>query len=84
MSENDIRQAVVEKFMKFDLNKSGYLEWPELRELVKDVFRELNIPREPSEEDYRIVLAKMDKNNDGKISKEELFSTMKEFLGQSY
>jgi Ca2+-binding EF-hand superfamily protein len=28
-----------------------------------------------------MVLAKMDKNNDGKISKEEMFSTMREFLG---
>lgn len=84
MTDNDIRQAVTEKFARFDVNRSGYLEWQELRELLKDVFKELSVPRDPSEEDYRIVLAKMDKNSDGKISKEELFSAMKEFLGQAY
>lgn len=79
MTDNDIRQAVLERFTKYDSNKSGFLEEAECREMLRDIFKETGSTRPPTNQEVRLMLQKLDRNGDGRVSKDELFLVMKEF-----
>ena len=76
MSKSDIDskidQAVNKLFEKYDADKSGWLEDGEITKIIQDVFSHLNEHRTLTNEDVKKVMVALDKNSDGKISKDEL------------
>jgi len=48
MTDNDVRQAVLERFNKYDVNKSGFLEEAECREMLRDILKEAGAARNPT------------------------------------
>jgi len=47
--------------------------------MLQDIFKEAGNTRNPTNQELRLVMQRLDKNNDGKVSKDELFVCMKEF-----
>ncbi len=70
LDEKVFGPMVDKSFNDADLDKSGYIEKNELAILLKSIHTSLNIPP-PSNNDIEQELKRLDKNSDGKISKEE-------------
>jgi hypothetical protein len=79
ISDVDVRKAVDEVFQQYDTDRTGYLECEEIISVIRDVFFSKNTEREVSEDDIRTVMHAMDRNLDGKISRDELFVAIKKF-----
>ena len=73
MSGN-IKQVVKDIWAAFDKDKSGYLDRVEATELLKLVFKQLNMEFTNAKADH--VFKLIDGNNDGKISQNELISAL--------
>ena len=73
---DDIIDRALIKFQAYDTDNSNFIEIKELKNLMNDVSREINIP-EPSDDDIYQVLKETDKNNDNKISFEEFIDLYK-------
>ena len=69
-----IRQVVNDIWAAFDKDGSGFLDRQEANDLLKLVFKQLNIEFSQSKADN--VFKLIDANNDGKISKSELVSAL--------
>jgi len=70
LNEKVFGPMVDKSFNDADLDKSGFVEKNELAILLKSIHTSLNIPP-PSNADIEQELKRLDKNSDGKISKEE-------------
>lgn len=67
-------------FQKYDTDKSGFIELEEFYTCLKELNDEaIHIP-DFSKEKAKEYLGKLDKNNDGKLSKEECRPFLKQFL----
>jgi Ca2+-binding EF-hand superfamily protein len=73
MSSN-IRQVVNDIWGAFDKDNSGFLDRKEANDLLKLVFKQLNIEFSQTKADH--VFKLIDANGDGKISKSELVSAL--------
>lgn len=72
------RELIRKVFELYDKDKSGYLDRGEAHELIKRVEKSLNDPSFRADQNtVNAMFVKMDKNNDNKISFEELYDTMK-------
>ena len=69
-----ISQVVNDIWGAFDKDGSGYLDRNEANELLKLVFKQLNMPFSTAKADH--VFKLIDANNDGKIAKGELISAL--------
>ena len=67
---SEMSQAINKIWSELDKDSSGYLDRSEASVLIKKVFEVLNMPHDAQIETKIFNL--IDKNNDGKISKEEL------------
>lgn len=76
MDDGTLRQAVDVIFDKYDSDKSGFIESNELKVFFTDLAQHLGIDT-PSDADIQDALKELDTNNDGKVSREELFSFAK-------
>lgn len=63
-----------------DTDKSGFVERKELKEVMTQAFKQFGAPSPPSDADIDEELKKLDKNKDGKISKEEFRVLIKDIL----
>ena len=70
LSDEYFYPLVEKTFKSSDLDGSGFIEKNELAILLKSIHNTLNIPP-PSNEDIEKELRRLDKNSDGKISKQE-------------
>jgi Ca2+-binding EF-hand superfamily protein len=52
------------------VDRSGYLSSEEIAAVIKDVFFSKGSNREVTEQDIRTVMSTMDRNKDGKISRD--------------
>jgi Ca2+-binding EF-hand superfamily protein len=79
--DKSITKLAVKTFNKYDTDKSGFLERSEVKELLEADFKEYGI--EVSESAIDVLIGLTDKNNDGKISKEEYIAMIKQGLERS-
>ena len=77
MQESVFGPMVDKTFADADLDKSGFVERAELAILLKSIHATLNIPA-PTEEEINNELKRIDLNKDGKISKEEFRTLVKD------
>lgn len=68
-TKEELTSMVDKVFEKYDTNKNGFLELEEFKVLFKDRFGKVSKAKPSFEELFDSVLAKIDKNKDGKISK---------------
>lgn len=83
-SEQQIRQAIETIFLKYDIDKSGTLDFTEVKTVINDAFRNSGCPRNITEDDIKKFVCSVDSNSDGSISKEELFLVFKKLIMESH
>ena len=76
-SDEDLRNAVNAVFDAYDKDKSGTLEANEITLLINDALKHMNQNRQVTEAEVNQFIAAVDKNNDGKVAKPELFEIFK-------
>ena len=73
VTEAEFRAAISEMFKAMDMDRNDVLDWEECRDLVSAVMRQ---DGGYNAESFRAKYDAMDKNDDGKISKAELISSV--------
>ena len=68
--------ALPKDFKKYDLDKSGYIDFRELKKLMNDLSDDIGIPR-PSDDDLKAVIQDTDQNNDEKLQLDEFLELFK-------
>lgn len=81
-TEEQLKQAVDQIFIKYDKDHSGFLDFSESTQIVYDALKSMNTGRQPTEQDVKDLLDAADENKDQKISKEELLNVFKKFANQ--
>ena len=76
-ADDQIRNAVLNLFKKYDRDQTGYVENRELNAMCNDLARELGSKRNFSNEEINYVLNTLDKNQDGKVTLDELYVLMR-------
>jgi Ca2+-binding EF-hand superfamily protein len=79
ISQQELDTIVGPMFDEFDANKNGFLEEKEITQLVGRVCETLKIPLPSNEE----ILARFDKNNDNKLSRNEFKDLVMELSKQA-
>ena len=79
-SDDQLRQAIDAIFNKYDTDKSGTLQGNEIFLLINDAFKSLGRNRDVKSEEVTQFVKAIDKNGDGKISKNELFEILKKLI----
>jgi|JI102314DRNA_FD_contig_21_16549021_length_259_multi_3_in_0_out_0_1 Ca2+-binding EF-hand superfamily protein len=69
-SDEQLKQAINGIFDKYDVDKSGTLEGAEVHNLITDAFKSLGKGKQVTEDDVKNFVQAIDKNSDGKISKD--------------
>ena len=83
-SDDQLRQAIDAIFNKYDTDKSGTLEGNEIFNLINDAFKSLGRTRQVTQQEVQQFIGAIDKNNDAKISKPELFEILKKLIAGSW
>lgn len=81
-SDDDLRNAVNAVFDAYDKDKSGTLEANEITLLINDALKHMNQNRQVTPEEVNQFISAVDKNNDGKVAKGELFEIFKRVISQ--
>jgi Ca2+-binding EF-hand superfamily protein len=79
-SDDDLRNAVNAVFDAYDKDRSGTLESNEITLLINDALRHMGQGRQVSQQEVNQFISAVDKNNDGKIAKPELFEIFKRVI----
>jgi Ca2+-binding EF-hand superfamily protein len=79
-SDEDLRTAVNAVFDAYDKDKSGTLDLEEVRSLINDALKHMGQQREVTKNEVDQFISAVDKNNDGKIAKPELFEIFKKVI----
>lgn len=81
-SDQELRAAVDAVFDQFDTDKSQSLDRNEVVNLVNAALQSMGVNRQASNEEVNGLINAVDKNNDGKIAKPELFEIFKRVANQ--
>ena len=81
-SDDDLRNAVNAVFDVYDKDKSGTLEANEITMLINDALKHMGQNRQVTEAEVQQFISAVDKNNDGKVAKQELFEIFKRVISQ--
>lgn len=84
ISDLQLRQFIDEVFMRYDYNRSGNLNLPELHIFLNELFALTGVKKLFSYEEAYGALASMDANRDGQISKFELFNLYRFMMQPNY
>lgn len=76
-NEQQLKEAVSKVFDKYDQDKSGFLDASEVTALINDALAHMGNARKATEDEVKKLIGATDKNNDQKISREELFVIFK-------
>ena len=76
-TDEQIRQAVINLFKKYDKDNSGYIEAPEIGPLCNDLGKYLSSKKQFTNEQINQVLSTIDKNQDGRLSLDEVYMLMR-------
>lgn len=77
ITDDQIRGAVINLFKRYDKDNSGYVEKSEITNLCNDLQRELNSKKQFTKDQVEDILNSLDKNQDGRVTKDELFVLMR-------
>ncbi len=76
-TDEQLRQAVDAVFNQYDTDKSQSLDRNEVVNLINAALQQMGANRQASNEEVNALINAVDKNNDGKIAKPELFEIFK-------
>ncbi len=79
MDDSQLTKTVETHFKQHDKDNSGYLEYKELKEIINQTFLAQGNHRTVTDQELNIVLKQIDKDKDGKISRNELATMLKKF-----
>ena len=82
-TDEQLRQSIEGIFIKYDTDKSGTLEGNEIVTLINDLFKNLGRNRSVRPEEVDKFIKVIDKNNDSRISKTELFDVLKTLIANA-
>lgn len=77
------QRALMRYFDSYDKDKSGRIEASELKALLNDMFTDGKTGIMLSDENFRTLLAGMDVDNDGTVTKSEFLSAWEAWLGRA-
>lgn len=77
LSDNQLRVYIDEIFDRYDADRSGNLDAQELANFFNDLFRTIGNPTVITQAQAQNAICSIDKNNDGKANKMELFMAFK-------
>ncbi len=83
-SDDDLRNAVNAVFDAYDKDKSGTLEANEITQLINDALKHMGQGRQVTQQEVNQFIAAVDKNNDGKVAKPELFEIFKRVISHKW
>lgn len=83
-SDDDLRNAVNAVFDAYDKDKSGTLEANEITQLINDALKHMGQGRQVTQQEVNQFIAAVDKNNDGKVAKPELFEIFKRVISNKW
>lgn len=72
-SNETLRAAVDAIFVKYDKDKSGYLDIDEVLGLMNDVLKQINSNRQLTKNEVYQFVKAVDKSGDNKVQKSELY-----------
>ena len=82
-SEEELKVIVTQAFEKYDEDSSGFLERNEIIKLLREVCLEVGAPK-ISLKEVDAAIEENDKNGDGKIGQDELYSMITPLIQQSW
>merc|ERR1712166_241096 len=77
ITQDELKQVVQELFTALDKDGSNFLEKPEIREIAGQLHGKIGGDKEFNDGAFDEAFTKLDKNGDGKIAFDELFSWFK-------
>ena len=78
VTREQLKEVAEKLFSEIDINGNGKLEKSEVRAFSEGIFNNVNPGEKFNVEQFEQSFATMDKNQDGSVSKEELFKTLLE------
>jgi Ca2+-binding EF-hand superfamily protein len=82
-SDKQLKDAVDAVFDQFDKDGSNTLDAQEVASLINAALANMKIKRQATQNDVQSLIHAVDKNNDGKIGRPELFEIFKKVTGSS-
>lgn len=79
MDESVFGPLVDDTFTNADTDKSGFIERGELKSVLNEISEALGIPS-PTDAEIDVELKRLDTNNDGKVSKQEFRTLVKDLV----
>lgn len=76
-TDDQIRAAVISLFKKYDKDNSGYVESAEVNNICNDLAKELGSKQQYSPNQINSILSTLDRNQDGRVTKDELYVLMR-------
>lgn len=76
-TDDQIRQAVINLFKKYDGNNSGYIDGNQINPFLNDLSKELTSKKNFTPQQIQQALSTIDKNQDGKFTKDEVYVLMR-------
>lgn len=76
-TDDQIRAAVISLFKKYDKDNSGYVESAEVNNMCNDLAKELGSKQQYSPNQINSILSTLDRNQDGRVTKDELYVLMR-------
>ena len=76
-TDDQIRTAVVNLFKKYDKDNSDYIERAQIPAMLNDLANELKTKKSFTNEQIQDVLGTVDKNQDGRLTKDEVYVLMR-------
>ena len=83
MNDALLQQYVDQVFAIYDRDRSGSLDVRELAGFFNDIFAKMGDPRRLNQQQATAALQAIDRNNDGRANKMELFTALKRILTTS-
>jgi Ca2+-binding EF-hand superfamily protein len=81
-SDEELRNAVDAVFGQFDKDGSNTLDAGEVANLINAALTQMGANRQATQQEVNGLISAVDKNNDGKIAKPELFEIFKKVANQ--
>lgn len=74
MNENEVKRSFIEQFDKYDKDKNGLLDLDEVTKFFEDLLERRNEKdKRDARELAKQLIRMIDINNDGKVSREEIY-----------